>query len=170
MAELANLDKGIETERLELAPLLREHAEQLFPVLSESSLYEYTQDEPPASLSALRDRFEFLESRKSPDRTQLWLNWVLLKLATGRAIGYVQATVKADHAEIAWVVGMNWQRQGYGSEAAQALVDWLRSVGVREVRANINPAHTASQHIANRLGLSRTNDSIDGEDVWIRQF
>jgi RimJ/RimL family protein N-acetyltransferase len=169
-ATLASLDLSMETERLELAPLLREHAKQLFPVLSEPSLYEYTQDEPPASMSALRDRFAFLESRQSPDRTQSWLNWALLERATGQAIGYVQATVTAERAEIAWVVGKDWQRRGYGGEAARALLDRLRSAGIREIRANIHPTHTASQRIAGKLGLSRTNESIAGEDVWMRRF
>jgi len=163
-------DARISTARLELAPLAREDAEELFSVLSDLSLYDYTHDAPPVSLSALRERYAYLESRRSPDGTEAWLNWVLREIATGMAVGYVQATVNSHYADIAWVVGTPWQRRGFATEAARALVVWLRCTGVREVRARINPMHTASQRVAANAGLALTRETIEGEDVWLRRM
>jgi [ribosomal protein S5]-alanine N-acetyltransferase len=95
LVALAELDARIPTERLELWPLGREHAGDLFSVLSDSSLYQYTRDVPPASLSDLRATYAYLETRRSPDGTELWLNWVLREIASGMTIGYVQATVNS---------------------------------------------------------------------------
>jgi len=160
----------LSTARLELTPLQREHAEELFSVLSDSSLYEYTHDGPPLSPSELRNRYARLESRRSPDGSEAWLNWVLIDRSTGMSIGYVQATVSSDRADVAWVVGTHWQRRGFATEAAQAMIVWLRSAGVRVVRAMINPMHAASQQVAINVGLSRTDRMIEGEDVWECRF
>jgi RimJ/RimL family protein N-acetyltransferase len=170
MCALAELDARISTDRLELMPILSEHAKDMLSVLSDASLYEYTRDVPPASLSELRSRYAHLESRRSPDQTEAWLNWVVFEIATGMTVGYVQATVNSRYADIAWVVGTRWQRQGFATEAAQAMVTWLQCVSVREVRAKIHPMHTASQRVAAKVGLSRTRAIVEGEEVWARHF
>jgi RimJ/RimL family protein N-acetyltransferase len=155
---------ALATDRLDLVPLVCAHADDLFPVLSDISLYEYTHEEPPASVAELRDTYSLLESRRSPDGTQVWLNWLVRK--SGEAIGYAQATVTDDEADVAWVVGSPWQRLGFATEAAGAMISWLRAVGVQTIRAKIHPGHTASQRVAAKLGLSRTGDVVDGEEVW----
>jgi RimJ/RimL family protein N-acetyltransferase len=167
---LADLDAQISTQRLVLEPIRSEHAEALYSVLSDASLYQYTQDVPPESPAALGLRYKRLESRRSPDGEQAWLNWALVENATGTPIGYVQATVIANHADVAWVVGTPWQRRGFATEAAQSLVEWLRCAGVGVVRAKINGRHTASQRVATRLGLARTGEMIDGEEVWMSKL
>ena len=58
-------------------------------------IYIY-ENQPPASLDALTQRFQRLEARQSPDGSQQWLNWVLRQRSDGKLIGYVQATVQAD--------------------------------------------------------------------------
>jgi RimJ/RimL family protein N-acetyltransferase len=170
LAAAAESDARISTERLELVPLEREHTENLFSVLSDATLYEYTGDVPPASVAELRARYARLEARRSPDGAELWLNWVLSENATGMSIGWVQATVTARYTDVAWVVGTLWQRRGYATEATRALIVWLRSAGVKVVRARIHPMHTASQRVAANVGLLRTLETIDGEDVWVRRI
>ena len=167
LAAVAESDARISTDRLELIPLEREHAESLFSVLSDATLYEHTGGVPPASVAELRVRYARLEARRSPDGAELWLNWVLRETATGMSVGCVQVTVTARYADLAWVVGTSWQRRGYATEAARALIVWLRCAGVKVVRAKIHPMHTASQRVATNVGLSRTPETMDGEDVWV---
>ncbi len=167
LTSAAALDARISTDRLELIPLERKQAENLFSVLSDATLYQYTGDDPPASVAELRVRFAHLEARRSPDGAELWLNWVLSETATGMSVGWVQATVTARYADVAWVVGTRWQRRGYATEAARALMTWLRRASVKVVRAKIHPMHTASQRVAANVGLSRILETIDGEEVWM---
>ena len=84
------------------------------------------------------------------------------------AIGYVQATVTAAGgvADVAWVIGVPWQGRGFASEAAAALVAWLRAEGVRVVTAHVHPEHAASAAVAARAGLVPTDEIEDGERVW----
>ena len=143
------------------------HAGEMFPLLSDRRLYRFTGDEPPESEILLAARYRKLESRKSPDGSQSWQNWLVSLNENDTAIGYVQASVSASHADIAWVIGTQWQGNGYASEAAVTLVEWLRANGVTVIRACINPDHIASQRVASNAGLSKSSLLEDGEDVWV---
>lgn len=149
-------------------PLVGDDAEALFEVLADDRLYRFTGDRPPASEGALRSRFALLEHRRSPDRTQLWLNWTLHRHSDGAVVGYVQASVRADgEADVAWVVGVPFQGNGYASEAATRLVEWLvDELCILTVSAAIHPDHIASIRVAERAGLRATAEVIEGERVW----
>ena len=157
----------LRTEQLDLVPLDVSATEEMAVVLSEPALYAFTGGEPPDA-SSLRDRFARLGAGRSSDRSQLWHNWIVRIAADGSAIGTVQATVVATtpRAEIAWVIGVPWQGRGYASEAATALVAWLRAGGISTVTAHIHPDHVASAAVAARAGLRPTEDLEDGERVW----
>jgi RimJ/RimL family protein N-acetyltransferase len=101
---------------------------------------------------------------------ELWCNWVARRREDGQPVGTVQATLTRDGgrwtAAIAWVVGVPWQRRGYATEAALALVGWLGGQEVDEIVAHIHPGHLASAQVAARAGLRPTPDQVDGEQVW----
>src|SRR6266478_8538087 len=82
----------IESKTLRLEPLKVAHAQEMFEPLSAPALYDYTPGAPPASLAALTARYLKLERGTSADGRQLWLNWII-RLASGRCVGFVQATV-----------------------------------------------------------------------------
>ena len=68
--------RTIETAALTLEPQPLAHADEMFEVLSDPAIYEY-ENQAPASLDALRRRYAALESRRSPDGAEQWLNWVI---------------------------------------------------------------------------------------------
>jgi RimJ/RimL family protein N-acetyltransferase len=156
----------IQTGRLCLMPLTPGDAEEMVDVLGDQGLYEFTGGHPP-SLTELRSRYARLAAGHSPDRTQQWRNWIVRRRGDGRAVGTVQATIAADgNAEVAWVIGVAWQRQGIASEAARALVAWLRLQGVRTITAHVHPGHDASELVATRAGLVPTSTFHHGERLW----
>ena len=155
------------TRRLELHPIRREDAQNLFPVLSDPALYEYTGETPPASVDVLAALYASRETRRSPDGDELWLNWLVQLRESDAVIGYLQATVGPSSADLAWVVGSAWQGSGFATEAADAVIGWLRRLGVPRLRARINPRHTASQKVALRSGFQRTSEMAEAEEVWI---
>jgi len=157
----------MDTDRLELRPLYAADAEQLFPILSDSALYTYTGDKPPASHAALRKLYAFREGRRSPDGDELRFNWAINIPARGQLVGYAQATVTVDRADVAWVVGKNWQERGYATEVAKAVVDWLHSIGVLRIHANINCNYAANHRVAEKSGFQRTSQIANGEEVWV---
>ncbi|WP_104190998.1 GNAT family N-acetyltransferase [Cryobacterium sp. Y82] len=160
------------TVRLLLEPLSVGHAASMIEVLAEPSLYEYTGGEIP-SLKLLEKRFAAQAVGHSVDGSQWWLNWVVIEQDIGGPVGYVQATVEDDGsrlvADIAWVASPNWQGRGIASEAAQAMVAWLRSHGVRRLTAHIHPDYQASMKVAQNQALHATSSKKDGETRWESQ-
>lgn len=156
--------------RVELLKVSGEHAEAMFPVLSDPALYAFTGGEPPQRIADIHRWFSLLETGLSPDGSEQWLTWLVRRVECGTLIGYVQATVRGIQAEIAWLIGTPWQGRGYAQEAVAGLLDLLGQSPVEEVVAHINPAHTASQRIARRLALQTTGDHVDGEETWRKRI
>jgi ribosomal-protein-alanine N-acetyltransferase len=136
-----------------LEPQFESHAPALFEVLSDPAIYEF-ENEPPASVAALRTRLRRLESRVSPDGSQQWLNWVV-RLHSGDVAGYVQATVHADRrAALAYMLGSRWWGKSIASRSVRAMIGELRARhGVRDCFAVLKGANTRSLRLLQRLGL-----------------
>jgi RimJ/RimL family protein N-acetyltransferase len=71
-------------------------------------------------------------------------------------------------AELAWVVGIEHQGRGIATEAAGAVVAWLRAVHrVGHFTASIRPDNLPSVRVAEHLGLRHSQGSVDDlEDLW----
>ena len=149
---------------IELSPLTVDHAPAMVAVLSDPSLYEFTGGTPP-TLEELTARYARQTVGHSPDGSEQWLNWVVLLDST--PVGYVQATVVGDSAEIAWVISPSVQGRGLATEAARAMVGLLTAAGVRRLVAHVHPDHAASARVAERLGLRPTDVVEDGEVRWV---
>jgi RimJ/RimL family protein N-acetyltransferase len=167
---VADVDRGWSTERLDLEPVEAHHAAELTPLLDDKALHEFTGG-APLSQAALAARYARLASRRSPDGSQLWGNWVIRVRATGTAAGTVQATMPtagptAGPAEVAWVVARRFQGRGYAKEAARSLVTVLDQAGWAVI-AHIHPGHLASQGVARAAGLAPSSQIHDGEVRWI---
>jgi RimJ/RimL family protein N-acetyltransferase len=158
----------IATQRLVLTPLRQADADTMVYVLGDEQLHEFIGGHP-ASHADLRRRYEQLVAG-SEDPDQIWLNWIVRRSVDQEPIGTVQATATrlgdGWAAAIAWVIGMPWQAQGFATEAARALVSWLRGQGANVITANVHPDHHASAKVAARAGLTATAEEVDGERVW----
>jgi len=155
------------TDRLSLNPLQASDAVEMHVVLDEIALHIFTGDAPLA-LHELQERYAKLEAGSGRE-TEVWVNFMARLRPGETAIGYVQATIYNEdkrYAEIAWVVGVSWQGQGYATEAATALVTWLQGQGIDEICANIHPTHEASIGVARALGMHPTAIEIDRETQW----
>jgi RimJ/RimL family protein N-acetyltransferase len=153
--------------RLELRPLIAADVDELASVLSDASLYTFTGGSPETK-ERLRRRFEQWELRRSPDELEHWLNWTARLRSTQQAIGYVQGTVIARVATIAYVIGTTWQRLGLGREAVGLLLPALyQSFDVTRIQAWIPSGHLASERVATVTGFVATAElNDDGERLW----
>lgn len=158
----------LESERLRLEPLRAAHADELATVLADRALYGFTDAVPPTP-AELRARFERQARGGPPDGSARWLNWVLRLRDGGPAIGTVQATVRGEEAELAWVIGTASQRRGYAREAAAAVAERLCRDGAAVLVAHVHPEHAASMAVAQALGLRPGAAREDGEVRWERR-
>jgi RimJ/RimL family protein N-acetyltransferase len=155
----------VSTARLVLEPLRISHAAEAARAFADERLHTFTGGSP-ADEAALRERYIVQLRGSSPDRSATWLNWMVRRRDTLELVGTVQATVTAEAADLAWVVSVPHQRNGFAREAAGAMAGWLRARGVRRFTAHIHPDHGASVAVARSLGLSPTDVVVDGEIRW----
>jgi RimJ/RimL family protein N-acetyltransferase len=132
------------------------HAAEMFALLQDPTIYEYIEDTPPVSLQWLSERFRRLETRRSPDGGELWLNWVI-RHGEGELVGYVQATVGSDrHADIAYVVASRFWRRHLAHQACTLMLDLLHTAfAVHTAYAVTHEDNLRSQRLLSRLGFSR---------------
>lgn len=140
---------------LVLEPQRVQHADEMFRVLSDPAIYRYLDDRAPASVEALADRYRRLETRRSADGAQVWLNWVICSRSEG-PMGYVQATVFQDRsASIAFVIGSRWWGKGFGRTATSLmLVELADYYGVRDAYATASAENARSISLLRALGFS----------------
>jgi RimJ/RimL family protein N-acetyltransferase len=139
---------------LRLQPLVRQHAALLYPLLADPLLYTCMDHGPPASEEALAEIYARLETRRSPDGTEQWLNWVVFG-ADDRPLGFVQATVLSGHrAWVAYVLGRAHWGQGHARLSAGAMVEHLaRDHGVRQFLACVERANIRSLSLLHHLNF-----------------
>ena len=159
----------LETDQLLLSPISARDAEPLFELLKEPALHSFTGGAPPSALQVLERRISLWEHRQSPEGDEVWLNWTLRRKADRVVVGYLQVTIRASQAELAWVIGIPFQGRGYAKEASRRVVGWLRErLEIGELRANIHPKHAASQAVAKHIGLHPSPEiTAEGEVVWV---
>ena len=152
---------SLANDRIRLEPLTAAHAGELFPLLADRQVYRFIPDEPPASVAALAERYRGLESRRSPDRSQQWLNWAIRRLEDGQCAGYLQATIHPrGTADFAFVLGSSFWGLGLARAASvlalQALFD---GYGVVSVFATTDQRNLRSSGLLTRLGFVRVPPS-----------
>ncbi|MBT8203153.1 MAG: GNAT family N-acetyltransferase, partial [Acidimicrobiia bacterium] len=127
--------------------------------------YTFTGGAPP-DLEQLEERYRAQVAGPATG-DEVWHNWIVRLADSGTAVGFVQATVTRDAADVAWVIGAPHQNGGLAREAAAAMVLWLAGQGVSRFSARIHPRHIASQRVAAAIGLKPTGQiDEDGEVVW----
>lgn len=123
-------------------------------MLSDPAIYEF-ENAPPPSLEWLRERYAKLESRRSADGSQQWLNWVI-RLPTSELIGYVQATVHSDgRAGIAYELSSAYWGRGLARQAVQAMItELVEHYDVQRLTAVLKRENARSIKLLQRLGFS----------------
>lgn len=154
----------LHTPRLRLEPLLAAHAEVLFGPFSDPALYRYLPTDPPASLDALRDRYRRLESRRSGDGSELWLNWVGFSGAAPACL--IEASVLPERVvQVAYFTFAPYQRQGYAREALEAVVGHLhKALSLTAARALLDTRNEASWRLLERVGFKRLRTIVGADE------
>ena len=147
---MRTLDAGICT----LEPQVEAHAIEMFAVLCDPAIYEF-ENEPPPSVEALAAGYRRKESRRSPDESQVWLNWVV-RLPSGALTGYVQATVMdAGYSYIGYEFSSRYWRRGIASAALRAVfLELAREYHVHQLVAVLKKANYRSVGLLRKLSFA----------------
>src|SRR5205814_9552871 len=70
--------------------------------------------------------------------------------------------------EIGWGIVRNVRGQGFATEASQRVVEWVfSSNNVSRISATVPQDNGASQNVARRLGMAKTDETRRGLPLWI---
>jgi [ribosomal protein S5]-alanine N-acetyltransferase len=147
------------TERLLVEPLLPMHAEEMFEILQDKEIYKFIPTHPPKDIDELKARYARLKTRFSPDKSQMWLNWVLRQKADNSLIGRFEATIYEDEtACIAYELCSRFWGKGFAYEASEKLIDTLkREYQVTKVKANVDTRNSSSIRLLEKLNFQKVN-------------
>lgn len=147
----------IKTDHLMLEPIIEDHAEVMWPLLQDSSLYMYIPQNPP-TMNELKKRYQMWSQRKSPDESEIWLNWVARNRLTCELIGQFQAGFDEKNGfSVAYTIAKPYQRQAYATEGLSAIIGFLRlKMQAQNIKAWVDTRNEASIRLMQRLGFEQT--------------
>jgi RimJ/RimL family protein N-acetyltransferase len=157
------------TEKLLIEPLLSTHTDEMFVILQDKEIYKYIPTNPPKDVSELETRYKKLETRSSPDGSELWLNWVLRQKIDTSLIGRFEATIYKNHtALIAYELASKYWGKGFAFEASKKIIEILASeYQITKFKANVDTRNKSSIKLLEKLKFRKTNllknaDYFDG--------
>lgn len=160
----------LSTPRLSLEPLGADHADALFPVLSDPRTQVWIPPLRARSVDELRARWAALEAAASADPAKptlpARLGWAARRRADGALVGKLDAVVEGGVAtNVGYVFAPEAWGQGYATEAVGAVVAHLLGAGVRELRATVTVGNDASCRVLERLGFTRRARLVGSETL-----
>lgn len=151
------------TARLAIRRFRPEDAADLFEYLSDPQIYRFEPGEPIDRAQA---------QQRATDMAASSDFWAIELAATGKVIGqlYFQQVDPAEHltCELGYILNPAYHGQGYGSEAAGALVQHaLTAGGMHRVVAHCNPENSASWKLLEKIGFRR--EGLLRQNVFFRR-
>jgi ribosomal-protein-alanine N-acetyltransferase len=167
VGEMDSYNPALVGKIVSLEPLIEAHAAELFPLYADDDVWTYVDTPPPKSLEALMARHRRLESRRSPDGSEIWLNWAVR--AEGDVVGFVEATVRqSSEVEIAYFIGKRFWGQGFGTDAVATMLGFLgKRFPQGDFWATVDSRNRPSVRLLTRLGFNVFDDA-DPQNVRFR--
>ena len=146
----------LDSRRLNLEPITEIHAQELCELFHDPDLHHFVPFEP-ISLEKQKERCARWAKRRSPDGTEIWLNWAGRDKASGQVIAHFQAGVRENGvASIGYLVARAFQGKGYATEGLQTVFRFLHeAMGVSEIKAWSDSRNEASHRLAKKLGMKQ---------------
>ncbi len=163
------MDAVILTDRLIIREFVPEDIDALYEIYDDPKIIRYI--EPLAREKAVEK--EKLESyiRYIYGFYGFGL-WAVCKKDTGQLIGRCglsMSDIDGSWAmEIGYMIGIPWQKQGYGQESVRAVLDYAgRMTDVSQVWARIHPDNEASVRLAVRSGFKKVKKIAGGTETLL---
>lgn len=146
----------LETQRLILRHQVVEDLDDLWALYCNPNITKYIPDAPRSRAEA-QEELEW-HMNGHPKNPQLGL-WVMVHKETGRFIGRCgllpwEIDEQAE-VEVAYTIAEQYQGQGLGSEAAQAILNYgFEKLNLTRLICLIDPENIPSQKVAERIGMA----------------
>jgi ribosomal-protein-alanine N-acetyltransferase len=161
--------KILETDRLILRQLVPDDLDNLFALYRDPEIRRYF-PEGTLTYEETKEELEwFLNGHPKHPELGLWAT--ILKGSDqfiGRC-GLLPWTIDGQNeVEVAYLIAREYWRQGLGTEAAQAILQYgFEQLGLSRLICMIDPANIASRRVAEKIGmtLEKELDGFEGDNM-----
>ena len=144
----------METTRLFIREYREEDAESVHEYCSDSHVLKYMLWGP----NSLMETREFIEMalKESTERPRKVYNLAIEQKETRRLIGGISLILHHDEAEIGWILNNKAWKQGFGTEAAQAMIHFgFEDLMLDRIFATCDAENEGSTRIMMKCGLTQ---------------
>lgn len=162
---------NITTERLELKPIKFEDAEALFKITSNKTTTRYMLY---AETEKIQETIDFITVSQydwdlwyiNKNQPNVALNFSIFIKNTTKPIGTIEINILEDPttAEMGWMIHNDFQNKGYGSEAAFAILDFAKTLGIKSIIAHCDKRNIPSFSLMKKIGMKLVSD--DGDRIY----
>ena len=166
----------IQTTRLTLEPLGVKHLHSTHAYAADPELTRLMVFLPVDDLAETERYLRRCEAEQAKPQPQFYELAIMLD---GRHIGSVSAYLEENGTawELGWIIARGYHGRGYVLEAAEALMDYCRSIsGIRRFIAHCDSENAASQRVMEKLGMrlvsetsgrkNRSSDEVRSEKLF----
>ncbi|OOE32480.1 GNAT family N-acetyltransferase [Salinivibrio kushneri] len=143
--------------RIVLRSIQTDDSDDLFEIYGDIQTMEFASD--PAFTS--KDMIvQMLESVVQLEKSGESLEWAVMEKVTNKVIGTCglhSFSDKGNSCEVGCLLNSSYWRQGYMSEALSLLFSHARSLGIKELYADIDEGNFRSQALFNKLDFKAKN-------------
>ena len=158
--------KICETERCFVRETTQEDVDSFYRIYRDKSITAY-----------MEDLFEDKEKERQYIRDYIekvygfygFGMWTVCLKETGEVIGRAGLSMREgfEDAELGYVIGKKWQRQGIAAEVCREILAYGRDeLGFEQVRAFMHPENTASENLCHKLGFQHETAVKLGDTVY----
>jgi RimJ/RimL family protein N-acetyltransferase len=162
----------IRTERLLMRVMTLDDVDDVHAYMSDPEVCRYLLFEPRSRETVTQKLTEWSGmGRLAENGDALEVALELLEgPSKGRVIGHSYfklARIEDLSGEIGWTLNPEFERRGYASESASAMLDYaFGTLGLHRVYAELDPRNTASVALCGRLGMRE--EGHFREDMWLK--
>lgn len=143
----------LQTERLVLRPLGAGDLQSVHAYASDAETTAYMLRLPNRTLQQTQ---QFLLCAEQEWQKQSPRFYEFAITLAGRQIGAVSLYLEEEEpaGELGWILQKRYWRQGFATEAALAVREFARGLGLRRLTAHCDARNTASRRVMEKIGMS----------------
>lgn len=162
---------ALETERLVLRRFYEGDVPELLAIFSDEDVCRFV----PCRLNSMEQAERYYrEKYEQLYRKPKGCGYAVCLKGTGELVGYVGAGMEPPY-DLGYGYKKEHWRKGYASEAARAVVDWLRDTGLPYVTATHDVENPRSGKVMRAIGMTYRYTyhelwQTSGQWVWFRMY
>jgi len=160
----------LETERLILEPIRKEHAQKLFNGYCDKKIYEYIESDVPESIAWLEEEFSILEKGEWTNKKGkhlVFFDWAVYSKIEMEYIGRSEFTIYDDRScNVAYVFFSDYWRRGYAFEAMNKSLNYVKELNlVNKFIIECDSLNVASIKIAQKLNFDYVETKFEATQL-----